>query len=115
MTRHIHPTAAVVHAHIVLARAIEGSLPIPSVPATPIPGTNTLTGLANGLVIVGLIACFLGLVISVISMAIGGHTQNARLAERGRSGLIASLLGAAVLGAAMAILQFAFATGGHIS
>ena len=79
-----------------------------------IPGTSLIQSLASGAVTIVLAICVLGLLISAGMMAVGHHSSNGRLADRGRTGVIASIIGAVVAGAAFALVTFAFASGGKI-
>lgn len=76
-----------------------------------IPGTNLLKSLFQGLSVVVLSLCALGLLISAAAMAIGHHANNGRMADRGRSGVIASVIGCVVAGAALALVSFAYHAG----
>lgn len=82
--------------------------------STSLPGTQTLVSLLGGLSFTIVVISVLGILLSAGAMAIGNHTTNGRLADRGKTGLVASLVAAALSGGAAAIINFAFATGGKI-
>ncbi len=94
-------------------RVIERMAIAPTAPLH-IPGTSLIQSLASGAVTIVLAICVLGLLISAAMMAVGHHSSNGRLADRGRTGVIASIIGAVVAGAAFALITFAFASGGQI-
>lgn len=79
-----------------------------------LPGTSLLQGIATAAVIVVEIVAVLALLISAAAMALGHHINNSRVADKGRTGLIAALVAAVVAGAAWALVNFAFAAGGKI-
>lgn len=88
---------------------------VPSItPTASLPGSNLLHSLLGGIAFYGLLFSILALIISAIAMAIGGHSSNGRLADKGRSGLIASLIAAVVCGGAVALVNFAFSQGATI-
>jgi len=83
-------------------------------PSPTLPGTNTLMSLINGLdyLVIGL--AVLGVLLSAGALAVGNHSNNGRLADRGKTGLITSIAAALVAGAVAAIINFAVSTGGKI-
>lgn len=83
-------------------------------PNTTLPGTNTLLNLVGGLATVVAIIALFGVIISAGVIAIGSHSSNGRLADRGRTGLIASVFAGVICGGAAALINFAVATGGKI-
>jgi hypothetical protein len=88
--------------------------PVPNVApgsGTPLPGSHELTSLLGGFLTVALVLCVFGIILSAVLMAIGHHSANSRAADRGRTGLIASLIGAVVCGAGVALINFAFSVG----
>ena len=85
-----------------------------SAPSIAIPGTNVLRGLLEGLSTVVLVIAGIGLLVSAGMMAIGSHSSNGRLADRGRSGVLASIIGAVIAGAALALVNFAWTLRGKI-
>jgi hypothetical protein len=65
----------------------------------------------GGILWFGVALSIVGLVVAAICMALGSHSQNSRLAEGGRRGLISSAISALVCGGAVAIVGFAFSAG----
>ena len=99
------------HIHILLASATTLS---PGGTPVTLPGSSLLRGLATDVMGVIAIVCVLGLLGSAGAMSIGHHSSNGRLADKGRTGVIWSIIGAVVCGGAWAIISFAFAAGGKI-
>ena len=79
-----------------------------------LPGATLLRGVATAGTGVVAVLAVLGLLISAAMMAIGHHSSNGRLADRGRTGLIASILAGVVSGGVWAIISFAVSAGGQI-
>lgn len=79
-----------------------------------IPGTSLLQGLATAGVIVVEILCVVGILLSAGALAVGHHISNSKMADKGRAGLIASIVAGVVAGAAWALAAFAFSAGGKI-
>ncbi|MHB1763263.1 MAG: DUF6112 family protein [Acidimicrobiales bacterium] len=91
-----------------------GLPPITPTSGSGLPGQTLLTTIASDLMTFVLVLCLLGLLTSAGMIAIGHHSQNQRLADRGRSGAVAAVIGALVAGGAVAIINFAFTSGGNI-
>lgn len=83
-------------------------------PSASLPGSNLLQSILGGVLFYGLLFSILGVIIAAIIMAVGGHSSNGRMADRGRSGLIASLIAALICGGGVALVNFAFAQGATI-
>jgi len=83
-------------------------------PTPSLPGTHTLMNLVSGLDYLVIAAAVAGALISAGVLAVGNHSSNGRLADRGKSGLIASIAAAVVAGAVAALINFAVSTGGKI-
>ena len=100
------------HLTIVLASATSTLAP----GGTPValPGSSLLRGIATAGTGVVAVLAVLGMLISAAMMAVGHHSSNGRLADRGRTGLIASILAGVVSGGVWAIISFAVSAGGHI-
>lgn len=81
------------------------------VAAGTLPGSTLLTNILSGVLWFGVALSIVGIVVAAICMALGSHSQNSRLAEGGRKGLISSALAALVCGGAVAIVGFAFSAG----
>ncbi len=80
------------------------------VSATPeaggLPGTEALEKIVNGLLFWGLLACIAGIVLGGATWALSSHTGNYHHAGRGKIGFLASSVGALMIGAAPAIVNF---------
>lgn len=83
-------------------------------PTASLPGSNLLKTILGGIAFYGLLFSILGLLIAAIMMAVGGHSSNSRMADRGRTGLIAALVAAVVCGGGVALVNFAFTQGATI-
>jgi hypothetical protein len=70
--------------------------------------------LIDGLAYLVIGLAVLGLLVSAGALAFGTHSSNGRLADRGKTGLLISVVAAIVAGAAAAIINFAVSTGGKI-
>jgi hypothetical protein len=81
---------------------------------TPLPGAGLLNRLVSDALasLSGLFA--LGAILSAAMLGIGKHSGNGKMYERGREGLIATIVGAVVCGGASAIVHFAFSLGQSI-
>ena len=77
-----------------------------------LPGSNVLTGLADGLDFWALLAAVVGLVIGAVMWAFGHYSQNYQQAYNGRKGVLVSGLAALLIGAAPYIVAF-FVGQGH--
>jgi len=114
-----HPLAAIYGAHAAVLTATSGKISCtPTIstvkPTATLPGSALLTTLLSGVLWFGVALSIVGLIVSAICMAVGSHSNNSRLAEGGRRGLVGSVISALVCGGAVAIVNFAFASGGKI-
>lgn len=88
---------------------------VPSItPKATLPGTGLLQSVASGVMEFALALCVIGILVSAAMMGVGHLSSNQRAQDRGKSGLIGSLAGAVVAGGAVALINFAFASGGKI-
>jgi hypothetical protein len=114
-TRHHHRAAALRGAStatITLLAATARADAAPTIqPNTSIPGTAEAQRLVGGLWTLGFVAATAGFVLGLAMMGIAGHSGNAHLRERGRVGVVASLIAVVLLGAANALLQWAEGVG----
>jgi hypothetical protein len=86
----------------------------PGGPKLTLPGVSLLRSVAtDGTGAVAVLAV-IGCLISAAAMSIGHHSSNGRLADKGRTGLIASILAGVVAGGAWAIIAFAVSAGGKV-
>ena len=83
-------------------------------PNTSLPGSNAIMNLIGGLDYFVIALAVLGALLSAGAMAIGNHSSNGRLADRGKTGLITAIVVAVIAGSIAAIINFAVATGGKI-
>ena len=80
--------------------------------AANLPGSDVLTGLADGLDFWALLAALIGLIIGAVMWAFGHYSQNYQQAYNGRKGVLVSGLAALLIGAAPYIIAF-FVGQGH--
>ncbi len=76
--------------------------------ASALPGGSAITAIVSGLLWFGFGLALVGLAASAIAMAVGKHSANGRLHDRGREGVVASLVAAVLIGGAQALIAFAF-------
>lgn len=76
-----------------------------------IPGSNVLQNLVNGLGFVALMLCLAGLVIGAGLWGVGGLSSNYQAATIGKRSTAYSLAGALVVGASVALVNWAFGLG----
>ena len=71
-----------------------------------LPGISELQNIVGALLTIGLIAALAGLAISASVWAVGNHSANPVLAGRGKSGVLVSFVAAALIGGAVALINF---------
>lgn len=76
-----------------------------------LPGGDALTQLVGGLMWMGLIACVAAIIIGAAAWGLAGHSGNYQAAYMGRKAVLGGFLGALLIGAAAAIVTFAFDLG----
>lgn len=74
-----------------------------------LPGGAAMQRLLNGLVFDGLLACVAAIVFGAATWFVGSHTGNFAAAVGGRRAVVAGMVGALLIGAAAAIVNFFFA------
>ncbi len=74
--------------------------------ASRLPGTEALEKIVNGLLFWGLLACIAGIVLGGATWALSSHTGNYHHAGRGKMGFLASSVGALLIGASPAVVNF---------
>lgn len=79
-----------------------------------LPGSAEVLSLLSGLRWLALAAALAGLLIGGIAWVVGSHSDNLRWTHRGRLGVIASLAGAVVMGAAPELVSFFYSAGGKV-
>ncbi len=76
-----------------------------------LPGTSALEKLIDGLAAVALLGCVAGVLIGAAQWALGSKSNNYSHASDGRSKVMYGLLGAFVIGAGAAIINFFYSAG----
>jgi hypothetical protein len=79
-----------------------------------LPGGPQLQKLLNRLVFVGLLACVAAVVAGGATWFVGSHTGNYSAAMGGRCAVVSGIVGALVIGAAAALVNFFFAAGSSV-
>lgn len=79
-----------------------------------LPGGAALQKLLNGLVFVGLLACVAAVVVGGATWFVGSQSGNFTASMGGRRAVVAGIIGALVIGAAAAIVNFFFAAGSTV-
>lgn len=101
----------------ILARSgVLGALANVSVKPNPnaLPGTSAIEKLIDGLAAFALLACVGGVLIGAAQWALGSKSGNYSHASDGRSKVMYGLLGAFVIGAAAAIINFFYSSGSAV-
>ena len=75
------------------------------------PGATGIQSAVDVIAVYTLLACLAGFLISGATWAIGGHLSNDHAATKGKSGMAIAVGVAFLVGAAAAILQFAYGLG----
>lgn len=76
-----------------------------------LPGGDVLQNLTNGVAGFALIFCLIGLVVSAALWALGSNSSNYQQTFIGKRGLAVCAIGALLIGAAAAIINFFFGAG----
>lgn len=76
-----------------------------------LPGGNVLQNLTNGIAGFALIFCLIGLVLSAGLWALGSNSNNIQQTFVGKRGLAVCAIGALLIGAAAAIINFFYGAG----
>lgn len=71
-----------------------------------LPGISELENIVGALLTIGLVASLAGLVLSASVWAVGNHSSNPVMANKGKTGVIASFIAAALTGGAVALVNF---------
>jgi hypothetical protein len=79
-----------------------------------LPGGAALQHLLNGLVFVGLLSCVAAVVVGGATWFVGSQAGNFTAAIGGRRAVLAGMVGALVIGAAAAIVNFFFSAGSAV-
>jgi hypothetical protein len=75
------------------------------------PGAPGIQSAINVIAVYTLLACLAGFLISGAAWAIGGHISNDSASMKGKAGMAIAVGAAFLVGAAAAILQFAYSIG----
>ena len=81
---------------------------------TGLPGGPALQRLLNGLVFVGLLGCVAAVVAGGATWFVGAQSGNFTASMGGRRAVLAGLIGALVIGAAAALVNFFFTAGSAV-
>ncbi len=76
-----------------------------------LPGGQVLQTLTNGIAGFALVFCLIGLVVSAGLWALGAHSNNYQQTFVGKRGFAVSAMGALLIGAAAAIINFFYGAG----
>ena len=79
-----------------------------------LPGGAALQHLLNGLVFVGLLSCVAAVVVGGATWFVGSQAGNFTAAIGGRRAVLAGMVGALVIGASAAIVNFFFSAGSAV-
>ena len=79
-----------------------------------LPGGTALQHLLNGLVFVGLLSCVAAVVVGGATWFVGAQAGNFTASIGGRRAVLAGMVGALVIGAAAAIVNFFFSAGSAV-
>ena len=71
-----------------------------------LPGVSEITNMVGTLLIIGLIGCVVGLVVSAIVWAVGNSSANPQFQSRGKTGVLVSFGSAILIGGATALVAF---------
>ena len=93
-----------------LQLALEGVVKVQPNP-DGLPGTQALEKLLNGLAALALLGCAAGVLIGAAQWALGSKSNNYSHASDGKSKVLYGLLGAFVIGAGAALINFFYNSG----
>ncbi len=79
-----------------------------------LPGIPALQKLVNGLALIALLACVAGVLIGAAQWALGSKSNNYSHASDGKSKVLYGLLGAFVIGAGAALINFFYNSGSAV-
>lgn len=79
-----------------------------------LPGGEALAKLVGGLMYLGLLACVGAVIAGAAAWAWSAHSGNYQAAYAGRKAVLGGFFGALLIGAAAAIVEFAFNAGGSV-
>lgn len=79
-----------------------------------LPGTGALEKLIDGLAALALLACVAGVIIGAAQWALGSKSNNYSHTSDGKSKVLYGLLGAFVIGAGAALINFFYTSGSAV-
>ncbi len=79
-----------------------------------LPGIPALQKLIDGLAAVALLGCVAGVLLGAVQWALGSRSNNYSHASDGKSKVLYGLLGAFIVGAAAAIINFFYSSGAAV-
>jgi hypothetical protein len=106
-----------VHIYAVLAKAqlaIESAAVNVKPNPKGLPGTEALEKVVDGLAAIALLACIAGLLLGAAQWALGSRSNNYSHTSDGKSKVLYSLLGAFVIGAGAALINFFYTSGSAV-
>jgi hypothetical protein len=83
--------------------------------ANDVPGATQLQQLLSGAMWLGMVGCVAAIVLGGLALGLGRHAGNPHWAERGKVAAVGGFVGAFLIGAATALVTFAFALGSQVS
>ena len=83
--------------------------------SSDVPGAPQLQQLLGGAMWMAVAGCVVAIIMGAVALGLGNHSGNPHWAERGRFAVIGGIVGGFLIGAASAIVQFAFGIGSHVS
>lgn len=86
----------------------------PTIDKTGLPGGDSLSHMVGGAMYYGLILCIAAVVIGAATWGLSAYNGNYQGAYLGRRGVLGGFLGAVLIGAAAAIVNFAFGAGQQV-
>jgi hypothetical protein len=96
-----------------LQLALEGAVKVKPDP-NGLPGTPALEKLVNGLAALALLACVAGVLIGAAQWALGSKSNNYSHTSDGKQKVLYGLLGAFVIGAGAALINFFYTSGSAV-
>ncbi len=89
-----------------LLAATSPTLPPINPNTSSLPGVSEITNMVGTLLIIGLVGCVVGLVVSAIIWAVGNSSANPQFQSRGKTGVLVAFGSAILIGGATALVAF---------
>lgn len=83
--------------------------------ASDVPGAPQLQQLLSGAMWLGIVSCIAAMILGGVALGLGRHAANPHWAERGKVAIFGGFVGAFLIGAAGAVVGFAFSLGSQVS